>query len=84
MLNEIKSKYIMNKIFNNMKKILKLKLLKLNKKLKKKLNINLKDYSQYKKLKELNKKLNINIEDINISILYLNRRNIYVMWNFQN
>jgi len=74
MLNEIRSKYILNLVFMNLQKRMKMKILKYNNKLKKKLNIKLKDFQQYKKLKELNQKLNINIEDTNINIINLSRK----------
>ena len=73
MLEGIRSKYILSLIFQNLKQKTKLKILKNNKKLKKKLNIKLKDFEQYQKLKELNHKLNLNIEDTNIKKINLSR-----------
>ena len=74
MLNEIRSKYILNLVFMNLQKRMKMKILKYNNKLKKKLNIKLKDFEQYQKLKELNHKLNLNIEDTNIKKINLSRK----------
>ena len=56
MLDNIKSKLLLNKIFVNIRKKKMLKLLKLNKSLLSKLNITIKDFQEYKQLNELNKK----------------------------
>ena len=46
-LSYIKSIYILNRIFNNLSKISKFKIIKNNKLLQNKLNINIKDYQEY-------------------------------------
>ena len=64
MLNNIKSIKILNIILGLLKKRLKLKLLKYNKKMRNKLNIAKEDYEQFILLKEMNLKFNLNIKDI--------------------
>ena len=72
MLNEIKSKYILKRVFAYLKYGLKLKILKHNKHLMNKLNINIKDFENFQLLKELNQKYNIDIQDIDVEELNLN------------
>ena len=72
MLNEIKSKYILKRVFAYLKYGLKLKILKHNKNLMNKLNINIKDFQNFQLLKELNQKYNIDIQDIDVEELKLN------------
>ena len=45
--NKIKSKFIMKKIFTNMKEIKKLDIIRFNKKLQKRLNLSINDYIKY-------------------------------------
>ena len=66
MLNNIKSKIILEKIFNCMKKKIKMKILKCNKVLLNKLNISIKDFKETEVFKEFKKTFNEkdDIEDI--------------------
>ena len=73
MLDNVMSKYIVKEIFENIKNKRKLNIIKCNKKIKMKLDINKKDFEIYITLKEFNNKYNINIEDIDIKELKLNR-----------
>ena len=66
MLKNIMSKKVMNIIFEKLQKRLKLKILKHNKFLLKKLNLNLKDYQDYEVLNELKKNFKLNIKDTDI------------------
>ena len=76
MLDNIKNKYLLGFIFENIRKRLKLKLLKYNKNLMNKLNINIDNFKQFKLLKEINQELNLNIEDIELLSLDLNYKNL--------
>ena len=76
MLLKIKSKLILSHIFDNLKKRLKLKIVKHNKPLTEKLNIKTKDYMQYYNLKKFNKIFQLNIEDIDIDELILKNKKI--------
>ena len=73
MLDNVKSKYIVKEIFENIKNKRKLNIIKYNKKIMIKLDINKKDFEIYITLKEFNNKYKINIEDIDIKELKLNR-----------
>ena len=66
MLNIIRSKKILNIIFQKLKKRIKLNIVKYNKKMLDKLNINSKDFQEFKLLDDLNKKFNLEIKDIDI------------------
>ena len=76
MLDNLKSKYILQKIFEKIKNKRKLNIIKYNKIIKTKLNINKEDFEIYITLKEFHNKYNINIEDIDIKELNLRNRNI--------
>ena len=76
MLNNIKSKYIVNIIFQNLKNKRKLNIIKNNKKMLDILNITKDDFQLYRYLKEFNKKYNLNIEDIDIKELNLTNKYI--------
>ena len=69
MLNGIKSPNILAIVLEPLKKRIKLKIIKYNKTIKDKLNINLKDYEEFKILKELNLKYETDIKDIETQIL---------------
>ena len=71
MLNNIKSQYILRIIFTYLRKRLNLKLIKYNKNLQVKLNIEIKDFKKYKLLKNVNLKSNLKIQDIDMKILDL-------------
>ena len=73
MLENVKSKYIIKEILDKMKNKRKLNIIKYNKRIMKKLNINKKDFEIYTKLKEFNDKYNTNIEDIDIKELNLSK-----------
>ena len=66
MLKKIRSKKIVNTIFEKLKKRKKLNLLRYNKNLLNKLNIKKKDYQDFLTLKELDQKFNLNIKDTDI------------------
>ena len=76
MLDNVKSKYILIEIIANIRNRRKLKIIKYNKIIKVKLNINEEDYKTYITLKEFNNKYNENIEDIDIKELILSNRGI--------
>ena len=76
MFKYIKSKVVMNLILNKLKKRIKLKLLKYNKKLMELLNITKKDFNEFFELKELSKELNIDIKDFEVDQLDLSNKNI--------
>ena len=71
MLNKIRSKKILKDIFVNIKKRIRLNILKYNKKFLNKLNINKKDFEEFKLLDELNQKLDLDIKDIDTARLNL-------------
>ena len=71
MLANIKCKYLLEIIFNNLRKRLKLKIVKYNKRFLEKLDLDIKEFQKYKLLKEINEKLNLNIKDIDINDLDL-------------
>ena len=74
MLDNVKSKYVLKKIFEKIKNKIKLNIIKYNKRIKAKLNINKQDFEIYINLKDFNKKYSINIEDIDIKELNLSGR----------
>ena len=76
MLNELKSIYVLNKIFSKMKNRIILKIIKYNKLLMNRLNITKEDFMEYKSLQEFNEKLELNIRDIDIEELDLSKRSI--------
>ena len=72
MLNDIKSKITLKKIFGNLLKIKVLKIIKYNKKISdklNKLNITIKNFSELYLIKRLNKNYNLNIENSDIEEL---------------
>ena len=71
MINGIKSKYILQKVFDYLKKKIKYSLLKINKKLLNDLNIQIKDFQEYKPLKPFNEKYQLKIKDTDEKILNL-------------
>ena len=64
MLDKVRSKYIIEKIFGNIKNKRKLNIIKYNKRILLRLNINREHFKKYILLKEFNKKFHTNIEDI--------------------
>ena len=76
MLDNVKSKNIIKEIFRNIRNKRKLNIIKYNKRILIRLNINKKEFENYIKLKEFNKKYNTNIEDIDIKQLNLEDKNI--------
>ena len=78
MLNKIKSKYILDFIFQNVKNKLKLKLIKHNNALLTRLNITKEDFKVYGALKEFNKELNLYFGDIDIEEIDLSKKNIEI------
>ena len=76
MLNKVRSLKILNIILGILKMRIKLKLLKYNKKILKKLNIKKEDFEQFIFLKEINRKFNLNIKDIDIKELNLENKNL--------
>ena len=76
MLDKVKSKYIVKEIFENIKNKRKLNIIKYNKKIKIKLDINKKDFENFKTLRELYHKFNLYIKDIEIKELDLRNRGL--------
>ena len=76
MLNNVKSISILNIILGLLKKRIKLKLVKYNKKFINKLYIMKEDFEQFILLKEINLKFNLNIKDIDIKELSLENKNL--------
>jgi len=76
MLDKVKSKYILKEIFEMIKNKRKLNIIKYNKRITVKLNINKIDFEIYIPLKKYNDKYNTNIEDIDIKELNLIGRKI--------
>ena len=76
MLDKIKSLKILNIIFRNLRKRTKLKIIKYNKKIQDKLNIDMKDFKDLKLLKDLNQKFNLNIEDTEVTKINLSCKSI--------
>jgi Leucine-rich repeat (LRR) protein len=76
MLDNVKSKYIQKEIFDKIQNKRKLNIIKYNKRIKVKLNINKEDFEIYTYLKEFNNKYKTNIEDIDIRELNLSGKYI--------
>ena len=76
MLDNVKSKYVLKEIFEKIKNKRKLNIIKNNKRLTIKLDINKADFEIYITLKKFNNKYKVNIEDIDINELYLKNKNI--------
>ena len=76
MLTKINSEYILNIVFDNLKKKMKLKILKYNKNMLKLMNLGKKDFNDFLILEEINEELNTKIEDIEIKSLILRNKNL--------
>ena len=76
MLENIKSQYILEIIFQNLKNKRKLRLIKYNKIILNRLNITKEDFKVYEALKTFNSNYHTNIEDIDIKILDLSKKKI--------
>ena len=76
MLDNVKSKYIIKKIFEKLKNKRKLNIIKYNKRIKIRLNINKEDFEIYINLKEFNYKYKTNIGDLDIKKLNISKRHI--------
>ena len=76
MLDNVKSKFIVKIIFEKVKNKRKLNIIKYNKILMIKLDINKADFEIYITLKKFNNKYKVNIEDIDINEIYLKNKNI--------
>ena len=76
MLENVKSKFIIEKIFEKINNKRKLNIIKYNKRILARLNINKKNFEIYEILKEFNDKYETNIEDIEIKELNLNKEYI--------
>ena len=76
MLNRVNSKYILDKIFENMRNKRKLNIVKYNKRIRDRLDIDKKNYEEYMILNEFNMKYDLNIEDFDIKELNLRRKYI--------
>ena len=68
MLNDIKSKMVLNIIFGILKKFRKLKILKYSKIIRERLNITLKDFKKCFLIKKMNQKFKLDIDDYDIEI----------------
>ena len=73
MLDKIKSKYIIEEIFKIIGNKRKLKIIKFNKEIKKRLDIDIEEFKPYPILKEFNQKYKTNIEDIDREELNLEK-----------
>ena len=76
MLQKIRCKYLLEIIFDNMKKRKRMKILKYNKNILSKINITKEDFKAYELLKEFNQKYNLEIEDNDVEALNLCDKNI--------
>ena len=76
MLENIKSKLILNRVLENLKNKKKLNMVRYSNKYKQKLNLTKKDFEQYILLKEFNDKFNAKVDDINY--MELNIRGKYI------
>ena len=76
MVANVKSKFILKKIFENINNKRKLNIIKYSRRIKLKLNINNKDFEIYIFLSEFNNKYNANIKDIDIKKLNLRKKYI--------
>ena len=76
MLDNIKSKLIMSKIFSYLKNKRKLIISKINKSLLNRLNKSKNDFQIYQELKDFNSKYNTKLEDIDIKKIYLYEKQI--------
>ena len=76
MIDNLKSKYILKEILEKIQNKRKLNIIKYNKGIKIKLNINKEDFEIYLYLKEFNDKYKTNIKDIDIKELNLNENYI--------
>ena len=74
MLENVKSTYIIKEIFEKIKNKRKLNIIKYNKRILVRLNINKEEFEIYITLKEFNNKYNTNIEDIDEKELNLSKR----------
>ena len=91
-LENIKSKYIFNKIFNILKTKRRLNLIRFNKNIKKRLNININDYKEYFEIEieikpvnnEYGKFININKEDEIYYHIYFNNNREEIKRNYLN
>ena len=76
MLENVKSKYIVKEIIENIKNKRKLNIIKYNKGIKIKLDINMEDFEIYITLKEFKNKYNTNIEDVDLKEVNLNYKHL--------
>ena len=76
MLKAIKSNLIMKIIFKNIHNKIKLKIIKYNKYMLRRLDIKIENFKIYETLKEFNEQLKLNIIDIDIKELDLTNKNI--------
>ena len=76
MYDNIKSNYILNKVFENIKNKRKLNIIKYYQRITHRLKITKEDFEVYLMLKKFNKKYFSNIEDIDIKELDLNAESL--------
>ena len=76
MLTNIKSKFLLIKIFSNIKERIKLKIVKHNKKILNQLNISKENFIVFESLKVFNKRFGADIRDIEIEELDLRNKKI--------
>ena len=76
MFNGIKSNLIMKTIFKNIHNKIKLKIIKYNKNMLRRLDVKIENFKIYETLKEFNEQLKLNIIDIDIKELDLTNKNI--------
>ena len=76
MLNRVQSKYILDKIFENIRNKRKWNIVKYNKRIRDRLDIDKKIFEEYLILKEFNMKYDLNIDDFDIKELNIRRKYI--------
>ena len=88
MLGNIKSSFIIKKIFINIDEGIKLKIIKYNKRILERLNISKEDYEVYKSLKEFNEKYKTNIdfdcEQVSISGMKIEKEGLELLSKLKN
>ena len=75
MLNNIKSRAILNNMFNYLMNYIKLKLVRYNRGLQSKLHLELKDFMYFKKIRDFNIKYNSAIKNTDINEIDLEENN---------
>ncbi len=75
MFNKIRSNKVLSNIFGSIKNRMKMKIVKYNKNVQKRLNIYKEDYEKFVIIKEFNTKYNLNLNDIDEKVIDLHEKN---------